>query len=262
MKVSIITSVYNNKHQIKQAIDSVLSQSYENIEYIIIDGASTDGTINIIKSYKDKISKFISEPDEGIYSGLNKGIDLATGDIIGFLHSDDFYVNSYVIENIMKIFNNNECDGVYGDLIYVDKKDTDKIIRYWKSGEFEHKNLKKGWMPPHPAFFVKKEIYNKFGYFDTDFKIAADYNFMLKILIDKKIRIHYLPKVLYVMRVGGKSNKSLKNIWQKSKEDLMALKRNRIGGIRTLIKKNISKIYQFGLWSGLPITPRGIRYWE
>jgi len=245
MKISIITSVYNNKNQIGEAIESVLNQTYQNIEYIVIDGASTDGTVDIIESYKNQIDMFVSENDNGIYDGLNKGIHLATGDVIGFLHSDDFYMDNYAIANIMKIFNNNECDGVYGDLIYVDKNNIDKIVRYWKSGVFKYQNLKKGWMPPHPAFFVKKKVYDKFGYFDTSFKISADYNFMLKILIYKKIKIQYLPQIIYAMRVGGESNKSLKNLWQKSKEDLTVLRKNKVGGYISLFIKNFSKIPQF-----------------
>ena len=245
MKISIITSVYNNKKQIKQAIDSVLSQSYENIEYIIIDGASTDGTVDIIHSYGNKISKFISETDNGIYDGLNKGIQHATGDIIGFLHSDDFYLNNQVIQDIVNHFQENNCDGVYGNLIYVDKNNTNKIIRYWKSETFKYQNLKKGWMPPHPTFFIRREIYHQFGSFDTTFKIAADYNFMLKILASKKIKACYLSQVLYVMRVGGASNKSLQNILKKSIEDLKALKENKVGGHISLFIKNFSKVSQF-----------------
>ncbi len=245
MKISIITSVYNNKEQISQAIDSVLKQSYDNIEYIVIDGASTDGTVEIVRSFGDKISKFVSEPDEGIYDGLNKGIHLATGDVIGFLHSDDFYLYDQVLEEVVQVFKEKNCDGVYGNLIYVNKNDTSRVVRRWESGEFKYENLKKGWMPPHPAFFVKREIYEKFGVFDTDFKISADYNFMLKILSNQKFTACYLPHVLYVMRIGGASNKSIKNIFQKTKEDLKALKQNRVGNLLALFLKNISKIPQF-----------------
>ncbi len=245
MKISIITAVYNNKDQIAEAIESVLNQSYTDIEYIIIDGASTDGTVEVVKSYGDKISKFISEPDEGIYSGLNKGIHLATGDVIGFLHSDDFYLYDQVIEEVVEVFKDKDCDGVYGNLIYVDKEDTSRIVRHWESGEFKYENLKKGWMPPHPAFFVKRKIYEKYGVFDTNFKISADYNFMLKILSKQDFKACYLSQVLYVMRIGGASNKNLKNLWQKTKEDLKALKENRVGSLLALFLKNISKIPQF-----------------
>ena len=134
---------------------------------------------------------------------------------------------------------------MYGNLIYVDKEDTNRIVRHWESGEFKYENLKKGWMPPHPAFFVKREVYKRFGVFDTDFKISADYNFMLKILSSQKFTACYMPNVLYVMRLGGASNKSIKNLWQKSKEDLRALKQNRVGNVIALFFKNVSKIPQF-----------------
>jgi len=245
LKISIITSVYNNKEQIADAIDSVLSQTYKNIEYIVIDGASTDGTIDIIKSYGEKINVFVSEKDEGIYSGLNKGIQLATGDIIGFLHSDDFYLHDNILEMVVSKFKRKKCDGVYGDLIYVDKNDTNRIVRHWNSGKFEFDKLKKGWMPPHPAFFLKKSVYEEFGLYDTNFKISADYNFILKVLSSKKLKICYLSNVLYVMRLGGASNKNLKNMIRKSKEDLKALRDNNIGSIFSLLKKITSKIPQF-----------------
>jgi len=242
VKISIITSVYNNKDTIEDAIKSVLNQTYKNIEYIVIDGASTDGTIDIVKKYQDKISKFISEPDNGIYDGLNKGIKLATGDVIAFLHSDDIYASNDIIEYIVNNFDDN--DAIYGDLVYTSKLDTTKVLRYWKSKNFNKSLLKKGWMPAHPTFFVKKEIYDKYGCFDTSFKIAADYDFMLRVL-KNNIKVKYLPKILYKMRIGGESNKSLKNIINKTKEDLKALKKNEIGGFHTLIYKNLSKIKQF-----------------
>lgn len=245
MKISIITSVFNNKQTISESIDSVLSQTYSNIEYIIIDGASTDGTVDIIKQYYNKISTFISEPDKGIYDGLNKGISLATGDVVGFLHSDDLYQNNKVIETVVEAFKQYEVDSIYGDLTYVDKVDTNKVIRYWVSGDFSLKKLRRGWMPPHPTFFVKRSVYEQAGNFDTGFKIAADYDLILRCLGKHKVSTHYIPDILIKMRVGGESNKSLKNIIQKSKEDLRALKDNEIGHIGSLFFKNISKIPQF-----------------
>lgn len=245
MKVSIITSVYNCKDTIRDAIDSVLSQTYKDIEYIIIDGASSDGTIEIIKEYKDKIDIFSSKPDNGIYDGLNRGISLASGDIIGFLHADDMYDNNDVIKEIVTVFKNNQADAVYGDLVYVYKENINKIIRHWVSGKFSLSKLKNGWMPPHPTFYTKRELYEKFGGFDQSFKIAADYDFMLKVLTSQEYKIMYIPKVLYRMRVGGMSNRSLKNIVKKSKEDLKVIKKHNIGGLNTLLLKNFSKIPQF-----------------
>lgn len=244
MKISIITSVYNNRETIRDAIESVLSQTYDNIEYIIVDGGSNDGTVEIVQSYGERITKFVSERDRGIYDGLNKGVSLATGDVIAFLHSDDVYTSNDIIALVAKEFAKGDVDGVYGDLIYTPKNDTSKVLRYWKSKDFETGLLKKGWMPAHPTLFLKRSVYEKFGEFDLSFKIAADYDFMLRVL-SGGIKVSYIPQVFYKMRVGGESNKSLKNIMLKSQEDLKALKKNNIGGIPTLVVKNLSKIVQF-----------------
>jgi glycosyltransferase involved in cell wall biosynthesis len=245
LKISVITSVWNNKETIKDAIESVLNQTYENIEYIVVDGGSSDGTVDIVKSYGDRISKFVSEKDKGIYDGLNKGVSLATGDVIAFLHSDDLYENNTVVEEIAKIFQaDSSLDGVYGDLIYTYKDDTSKVLRYWKSRDFESGLLAHGWMPAHPTLFLKRDVYERFGGFDLSFKIAADYDFMLRVL-KSGIKVKYLPSVLYKMRVGGESNKSLKNIIQKSREDLRALRKNNVGGVGSLFIKNFSKLGQF-----------------
>ena len=243
IKVSIITVVWNNKETIRDAINSVLDQTYKNIEYIVIDGASTDGTFEIIQNYSDKVAKIVSESDNGIYDGLNKGISLATGDVIAFLHSDDVYANETVISDIVNCFDNN-TQGVYGDLVYTDKIDVNKVFRYWKSCDFSPSLLSKGWMPPHPTLFLRREVYQKYGTFDTSFKIASDYDFMLRILKDN-IVVKYLPQVVYKMRVGGESNRSIKNILNKSKEDLRAMRKNEINNpFFALFYKNVSKIIQ------------------
>src|SRR3990170_6546042 len=167
----------------------------------------------------------VSEPDEGIYDALNKGIKLATGDVIGLLHSDDVYFDENVLAKVAKLFDEKEVDSVYGDLIYVDEEDTSKVFRYWKAGEFNEKSICKGWMPPHPAFFVRKNIYDLYGLYDTTLKIASDYDLILRFLGKYKISTAYLPEVLVKMRWGGKSNRSLKNIIEKSYEDYRALKK-------------------------------------
>ncbi len=245
MKVSIITAVYNCVDLIGGVINSVKDQSYPEIEYIVIDGASTDGTVDVIKKNISQIDKYISEPDSGIYEALNKGVKIATGDIVCFLHSDDFFDNTDVIKDIVEIFKKENVDSVYGDLAYVSKNDITKVVRRWKSGIYTEKKLKKGWMPPHPAFFVKKSVYDKYGLYDTSFYISADYDFILRILGKKKISTYYYPKTLYKMRMGGVSNRNLKTIALKSKEDFIALNKNEIGGLGSLIVKNISKIQQF-----------------
>ena len=245
LKISIITSVYNNQETIKDAIESVLGQTYKNVEYVIVDGGSSDDTVSIVKSYGDKISKFVSEKDKGIYDGLNKGVKLATGDVVAFLHSDDRYASFTILEDVAKAFQSDEnLDGVYGDLVYTPKSDTSKVLRYWKSKDFDKTLLAKGWMPAHPTLFLKREVYEKFGGFDLSFKIAGDYDFMLRVL-SAGIKVKYIPEVLYKMRVGGESNKSLKNIILKSGEDLRALKKNGVGGFGSLFIKNFSKIGQF-----------------
>jgi glycosyltransferase len=244
VKISIITATYNCEKTIEDAIKSVSEQDFPNIEHIIIDGASTDKTLEVINQNSDRISILISEPDKGIYDALNKGISKATGDYIGFLHADDIYNSKTVISEIVEILNKENSDSLYADLQYVSKNNTAKIIRYWKSGIFEINKLKNGWMPPHPTFFVKKEIYERFGFFDTNFKISADYDIILRFLGKHKISTSYFPKTIIKMRVGGESNRSFKNIKLKMEEDLKALKKNNIGSIISLLLKNISKIPQ------------------
>jgi len=243
MKVTLITASYNNAATLEQTIQSVLSQSYATIEYIIVDGASTDGTSTILEKFKSQISIIVSEPDKGIYDALNKGIKLAKGDVIGFLHADDLFYDNKVIGRIAEAFELNHCDAVYGNLQYVSKENTNKVIRNWISKPFHLKMLKRGWMPPHPTLYLRKEVYNNYGIFDINYHIAADYDFMLRIL-SKGIKAVYIPKYFVKMRVGGKSN-TLKNLMNKMKEDLKALRKNRVGGFYSLILKNITKVPQF-----------------
>jgi glycosyltransferase len=246
MKVSIITPVFNNRQTVGDVIESVLSQNYPDIEYIIIDGGSNDGTIKIIEKYKERIMKFISEKDRGIYDGMNKGIKLATGDIIGILNSDDFFANTNVIGMMVKAMAEKSSDVCWGDLVYVDVKDTDRVIRYWRSSEYREGKFKKGWMPPHSTFFVKKWVYEKYGLFNLDFSIAADYELMLRFLEKHKVKFCYIPQVLVKMRTGGKSNKSIKNIIKANIECYKAWSANglKINPLRILLKP-LSKIPQY-----------------
>lgn len=244
MKVSIITITYNSAPTLETTIQSVISQTYRDVEYIIIDGLSTDNTIEIARKYK--VTKLVSEEDRGLYDALNKGISMATGDIIGFLHSDDFYTENSVIEKIVSLFQNTDCDAVYGDLYYVDKDNTDKIIRKWKSGKYEEGMFLNGWMPPHPTFFVKKECYNKFGGFNLNFKTSADYELMLRLIHKHKIKLSYLPEFIIKMRVGGQSNITTKNRVIANMEDRKAWE---VNGLKpkfyTLYLKPLRKILQF-----------------
>lgn len=247
MKVSLITATYNSEISIKTCLDSIVSQDYSDLEYLFIDGGSSDNTLSIIKKYRQNnpFIKMVSEKDYGIYDALNKGISAASGDIIGFVHSDDFLASSDIINDIVSMIKTESLDGVYGNLQYVDKINTKKIIRNWKSCHFKTGLLKNGWMPPHPTLFLKREVYQKYGLFDVSYRISADYDFMLRIFKDSELKFGYLPKVITKMRVGGASNRSIKNIIEKSKEDYRAIKSNNIGDFLTLIRKNTSKLKQF-----------------
>jgi len=231
LKVSIITATYNSAKYIASSLNSIFNQDYKDIECIIIDGDSKDQTKSIIKTYQRKNLNItlVSEADNGIYDALNKGIKLATGDLIGFVHSDDNLASPHIISELVLAIKEKQAFGVYGDLQYVSQLDTSKLIRDWKSCVFSKSLLKKGWMPPHPTLFLKKEVYQKHGNFNQNYKISADYDFMLRVLKDKTLRFVYLPKVIIKMRVGGASNKDLKNIIQKTKEDYKAITSNKIG---------------------------------
>ena len=244
MRISIITVVRNCRDTIAGCIESVLAQTYKNVEYIVIDGASTDGTLEIIRQYQDRITKIISEKDAGPYDAMNKGLKCATGDVVGFLHADDLYASPDVIEDVVKKIVEFGTDSLYCDLVYVNRKQTDRIVRYWRSGEFKKNSFRQGWMPPHPTFFVKRSICETSGGFDTAFRIAADYELLLRLLYREKISTIYLPKVLVRMRWGGLSNRSLSNVLTKSLEDYRACRRYGLG-IGTLVLKNVSKIAQF-----------------
>ena len=246
MNVSIITVCYNSVSTIEDTINSIGAQDYPQIEHIIIDGDSTDGTQRVIEKYKNRIQQFISEPDEGIYDAMNKGIELATGDVIGILNSDDVYSNSSVISKVMASFVENDAQAVYADLEYVDKDDLSKVIRYWKSREYVTGDFYHGWMPAHPTFFLKKSCYIEYGHYLTDFRISADYELMLRMIEKHQIRTSYLPESIVKMRVGGESNVSLKNRWKANREDRKAwLVNDMKPGPLTLIKKPIKKIDQF-----------------
>ena len=244
MKVSIITIAYNSAETIEDTIKSIVAQDYSNIEYIIIDGGSTDKTLSIADKYKDSITTIISEPDKGIYDAMNKGVQNATGDIVGILNSDDIYADKKVVSRIVKAIGNK--DSIYADLVYVDRDNTDKVSRYWKSGKYKKGIFKKGWMPPHPTFFLKKSCYDQYGTYDLRLKSAADYELMLRMLHKHNISVAYLPDVITKMRVGGQSNVTLLNRLKANKEDKLAWIINDLKpGPLTLIMKPGRKIGQF-----------------
>ena len=245
MKISLITVAYNCDQTIGDTFNSVRSQDCDDLEYIVIDGGSTDRTVDIIKENEDIITYWSSSPDEGIYDAMNKGLKHVTGDYVGFLHSDDMFYSASTLKNILNAVSENRPDVFYGDLEYVNAVSADKVIRRWKSSNFYPKLLKQGWMPPHPTLYVRKDVIEETGFFDTSYKIAADYDYILRLFSRKGLATYYLSEVIVKMRLGGASNKSIPNIIKKSKEDIRALRKNRVGGFRTLIRKNLSKIPQF-----------------
>lgn len=228
MKVSIITVSYNSAKTIEQTIQSVLCQDYPQIEYIIIDGASKDGTQDIIGKYQQSIAKTISEPDRGMYDAMNKGIAMATGDVIGILNSDDVYMNTHVVSDLMAQMQKSHADVVFADLILVDEKQTERILRYYDSGQFHPNRFRYGWMPAHPTVFVKKTIYDQAGLFKTDYQIAADYEMLIRILAVNKAPYTYLPRPVVRMRSGGASTSGLSRNWILNSEIVRACKENGI----------------------------------
>ena len=245
MKVSIITVTYNSEKSLQRSIDSVISQDYLDIEHIIIDGGSVDNTIDIINKNKKHIAKYISEKDSGIYQALNKGIRLATGQIIGILNSDDVFADTNIISKVADNFSKNNSDVVYGNLLYVAKNQSEnKTVRYWKSNPYNPKFLIFGWMPPHPTLFCKKDIFETYGLYNESLQISSDYDFILRIFKETKLKKSYIPEVMVKMTAGGKSNGSFRNICRKTHEDLRAIRANKVGGIYTLFFKNIRKLKQ------------------
>lgn len=246
MKISIITVTYNSAATLEATILSVIQQTHPNVEFIIVDGGSTDGTLDIIDKYRISISKFISEGDKGLYDAINKGIKLAEGDVIGILHSDDIYIHHRVLENYARVFEREDCDAVYADLYYVQRNDIEKVTRRWKTGPYKQNSFVKGWMPPHPTFFIRKRLYEQFGTFNTTLKSAADYELMLRMIHKQKITLSYLPEFTVKMRVGGKSNASVQNRLNANIEDRKAWE---INGLKpnffTRYLKPLRKIFQF-----------------
>ena len=242
--VTIITIVFNNVTTIRNAVQSVAYQDYDNIEHIVIDNCSTDGTLEAINEQKDDISLIVSEPDEGIYYALNKGIKLANGEIIGFLNSDDVLKNRNTITKIVNNLTLSNNEAIYGDLQYFSKERPNRITRRWKSNIYSSHKFRQGWMPPHPTFYTYKKTYYKYGFFDITYKISSDYDMMLRLLYEKKIKAKYIPIVLVKMQRGGVSNQNFKTIMLKTKEDLKKIKKYDFS-LLTLFNKTLRKFSQF-----------------
>jgi glycosyltransferase len=206
MKASIITACLNSVATIEDTIKSILMQDYKDIEHIVIDGGSTDATLQVIEKYRNKIAVFVSEPDNGIYNAINKGIKLSSGELIATLNSNDIYADPGIVARMVEFISSQNLDAAYGDLVYIDSLDTNKVVRYWQPGKYRRGAFSHGWVPPHPTFFCRKKFFEKFGYFNDKFQIAADFELMLRFMEKHKIKVGYLPKCIVKMRTGGKAN--------------------------------------------------------
>ncbi|MCK5003480.1 MAG: glycosyltransferase [Candidatus Aminicenantes bacterium] len=245
MKISIITCVLNNEKHLEDCIKSVLGQSHSDVEHIVVDGGSTDGSLEIIKKYEKYLDRWISEPDSGIYDAMNKGIILSTGSIIGLLNSDDLYSSDDVLSKVSNVFEKEEPDCCYGDIVYM-SPDLKRVVRYWQAGVYKNGSFRRGWMPPHPSLFVNRGIFNRYGMFRTDFEISADYELMLRFFEKGRVFPAYISDVLVKMRVGGRSNSGFVNLIKKSFEDYKAWKVNNLKiDPMIVIRKPLSKLHQF-----------------
>jgi glycosyltransferase involved in cell wall biosynthesis len=246
MKISIITVVRNSEATIRDTIECVLSQSYADIEYIIVDGKSTDSTLDIVQSYGNRIDTVISESDTGIYNAMNKGLRLATGDYIAFLNGDDIYAHNHIIAQVAKMAKSTHTDCLYGDLLFVDQEDTNKAVRYWQTGNFNRYKMLFGWSVPHPTLFIKRTIFQKYGLFRENFGLSGDYEMMVRYFFKEQINATYLPEVMVRMRVGGAGNSGFKSKWKGNREDYQAWRQN---GLKipfiTVVLKPLRKVPQF-----------------
>ncbi|BDC98618.1 glycosyltransferase family 2 protein [Persicobacter psychrovividus] len=245
MKISIITICYNAEQTLPSTLASVEQQDYHNIEYIVVDGGSKDGTMDLVKACQ-RVDRYVSEPDKGLYDAINKGIAMATGDYVGLIHADDFFADHQAVSKIVKQLEKAPADGLYADLDYVDQEEVSKIHRHWVSGEYDAKRYLKGWMPPHPTFYCRRELFAQFGGYRLDFGSAADYELMLRFMVKHQISMTYLPEVLVKMRVGGASNESWKARWKANQMDARAWE---VNGLQpkfyTRWAKPLSKLGQF-----------------
>jgi len=245
VKITVITAVFNRAATVGQAAASVLSQSHRDIEHLVRDGGSTDGTLEVVRGIGDPRMHIVSEPDGGIYDALNRAIARATGDVVGLMHSDDFFAHQHVLEGVAAAFNDPSVEGVYGDLEYVSAADPARGIRHWRAAAYAPERLARGWMPPHPTLYLSREVFARWGGYDTSYRIAADYEAMLRWLVRGQVRLAYLPGVMVRMRMGGASNGSIRRILRKSREDYRAMRAHSVGGAGTLAMKNALKISQF-----------------
>lgn len=246
MKISVITACYNSAKTIRRTLKSVNYQSHSNVEHIIVDGYSDDSTLDIIRKYGKRVRKVISEPDSGIYDAMNKGIAAATGDVIGFLHSDDCYQHEDVLKKYKGVFEDNEIDACYSDLVYTSRDDNSRVIRFWKSRAYEPGLCRKGWVPAHPTFYARSHVYEKYGKYDTSFPIEADFEMLFRLLEVHRINTCYMPEVTVRMSLGGESSVNLKNYIKGNWEALRSChKHGYPAGLLFVIRKLMLKVPQF-----------------
>ena len=253
MQVSLITCTLNSEKTIKNCCLSISTQSLKNLEHIIIDKNSKDNTLEIAKQFKIKNQKIIQQKSEGIYGALNEGLKITNGEIVGLLHSDDEFINQDFLDNMVSIFTNEKIDIFFSNIFYTKKNDVNKVIRKWVSNlpdglqknEVIKKKLSNGWMPPHTTLFIKKSLMEKIGYYDQNFKISSDYDFIIRLLRIDNIKIYYFNQFTLKMRLGGVSNKGFMNIFNKMREDYKIMKKNKLNPLKGILLKNISKIKQF-----------------
>lgn len=245
MKISLITVCHNAEATLADTLLSVQGQSYSNIEHILIDGASSDGTVDLVRKHEKSLAFWVSEPDHGIYDAMNKGIQQATGDVVGFLNADDIFENDMVLEWIAKAFSDTGISACYGDLVYVDNADLRRVIRYYRSKYFTPGRIAQGVMPAHPTLYVKKDIFQKYGLFKTDYRIAADFEFVARVFSKQTIQFHYIPKILIRMRIGGVSTRSIKSNIVLNREIVRACRENNIStGLFKVYSKYFRKIFE------------------
>lgn len=249
MKISVITAVLNGRETLPTTLESLMAQTHQEVEHVVQDGGSTDGTVDYLRAHGHPAMSLVSAPDTGIYDGINNGIRRASGDVIGLLHADDHLVGPDVLAKVAAAMDDPQIDGIYGDLQYVSRDDETRVVRHWKAGPFAQTNLKRGWMPPHPTLYLRREVFDRSGLYDTSYRISGDYDGMLRFLTTGQVRLAYVPQVLVRMKMGGVSNRSFAHMIRKSREDYRAIKQHKIGGVGTLLAKNLSKLPQFGLRS-------------
>jgi glycosyltransferase len=246
MKISVVTAVMNGRETLPAMLGSLNTQSHAPVEHVVQDGGSTDGTLAFLEAQGHSNMALRSKPDTGIYDAINQGIRRATGDVIGLLHADDQLAGPEVLTQVAEALQDPDLDGVYGDLEYVAKDDESRVIRHWRSGPYVPARLKRGWMPPHPTLYLRRDVFARVGLYDTSYRISGDYDGMLRFLTEGHVRLGYIPHVMVRMKMGGVSNRSFAHMIRKSREDYRAIRRHGVGGVGTLVAKNLSKLSQFG----------------